>query len=168
MDVLTTILTFCAAALGCSTLVGWLLYRKAMHRIKDAEALKAEADADRAQWERYEKQLDHSVETINKLQTQLEHYVDELNREQKDKTARIRGLTDELIQSQHALVEANTEITRLTEARDAWKALAALREKWVCHKNINTCGRVPPNDELAGQNYLQQERELLRIIKRLK
>ncbi|MCM1068253.1 MAG: hypothetical protein NC418_11840 [Muribaculaceae bacterium] len=167
MDSLSFILSLCTAVLGCSTLVGWLLYGKAMRRTKDAEAAKAEAEAAGAHWERYEKQLDHANATIATLHKQIERdaeRISQLNGALDGKTDRIRELTDKLIESERALNEANARIVRLTEERDRERLMKEKYKEWHCRSNVcqpgnpDPNGRVPPNPNLIGKRFSTKDK----------
>ena len=52
-----SILTLVSTLLGCSTLLGFILYGKANRRIKDAEAEKSEAEASEVEDHRFDNLL---------------------------------------------------------------------------------------------------------------
>jgi len=140
MEVLLSIIT---AILGCSTLMGWLFYRKANKRLKNAEAAQAEATANNQQWDRYEKQIDHAHSTINVLLEQTKYdaqRIAEQNKELDGKTDRIREVEDRLVVTER-------ENTRLAEENGELKKEL---EKVRCH--VKKCkSRQPPNqDTLAA------------------
>lgn len=97
MDSITIIV---GGLLSCTTLLGYLLYRRASKRIKNAEADKAEAEAAKAGFEVYEQRISEMHASLNicnatiKEQGQL---IRDLNRALDDKTQRIRSLTDQFI-----------------------------------------------------------------------
>lgn len=166
MDHLTLILSIVSTVLGSSTIVGFVLHRKALRRLKLAEARKSEAEADKAHWERYEKQLDHANKTIELLHGQIENDAERISRLNKtidNKVDRIRELTDKVIESESNLNIANGKIIKLTEERDRERMIKELYKSWNCHKD---CGdREPPNERLAGKSFKQQYKELMSNFK---
>lgn len=155
-----------SAVLGSSTIVGFILYRKALRRMKLAEASKSEAEAELAHWERYEKQLNHASASIEVLHKQIEadaQRISRLNQALDDKTDRIRHLTDTLIESEQNINTANAKIVKLTEERDRERMLKELYKSWNCHKDC--ADREPPNERIKGKTFKQQHKEIMENFK---
>lgn len=125
------ILGIVSAVLGCSTLVGWMFYRSANRRIKDAEADKANAEADAAQWDLYEKRLEATHKSIDVLNSQLEAQIKLAARKEdiiEDKTQVIRKLQDALSSLQNERLKDANEISELKQERDFYKLWHCQRE----------------------------------------
>lgn len=126
-----TILGILSAVLGCSTLLGWILYRGANRRIKDAEADKADTEADAAQWELYEKRLDATHKSIDVLNNQLEAQIKLAAHKEEiieDKTQMIRKLQDAISTLQNERLKDANEIGELRQERDFYKLWHCQRE----------------------------------------
>ena len=82
-----TLLTIISSLLGCSTLVGFILYGRANRRIKNAEAEKSEAEANEAEDHRFDnllKLVDSLTSRLSKLNDTVDKHIDR-NRELSDR-----------------------------------------------------------------------------------
>ncbi|MDO5395665.1 MAG: hypothetical protein Q4F07_06845 [Bacteroidales bacterium] len=144
--------------LGCSTLLGFLLYGKANRRIKNSQADKAESEADKAEVDRLLAEIEHqqkTVENLLDLNNSLSSRLSSLNATADKHIDRSRELSDRLYKSETALNEANERIIRLTEERD-WERLQKEHFKgWRCerHDCQDPRGPLPPRDKLKGLKY---------------
>lgn len=167
-----TILTIISAVLGCSSLVGFLLYGKATRRLKDAEADKAQAEAEKAKAEaekaeaeakdaevdRLAEQLNHQQPTITSLidlSNSLAERLSKLNATVDKYIDRNRELSDRLYRSETELNKANERITELTEALGDERLRRKHYQTWRCERNDcrDPRGPKPPRTELAGVVY---------------
>lgn len=126
-----TILGILSAVLGCSTLLGWVLYRGANRRIKDAEADKADAEADAAQWDLYEKRIEAAHKSIDVLNAQLEAQIKLAARKEdiiEDKTQAIRKLQESINTLQNERLKDANKIGELRQERDFYKLWHCQRE----------------------------------------
>ena len=122
-----------SGVMGCSTLLGFILYGRANRRIKNAEAMKAEAEADRAEVERLTAQLDHQQKTIENLldiNSNLSGRLSKLNDAVDKHIDRNRELSDRLYKSESALNIANGRITELTAELGDERALRKHFQIW--------------------------------------
>lgn len=110
-----TILTIISSLLGCSTLVGFILYGKANRRIKDAEAERSEAEANEVE--------DHRFDNLLKLVDSLTSRLSTLNATVDKHIDRNRELADRLYQSERELNLQNEKLLKVTEERDREKLL---------------------------------------------
>lgn len=141
--------------LGCSTLVSFILYGKANRRIKDAEAQKAEADADSAEIARLHTQIDHQQKSLNiyiDLEKKNAGRIAEQNKYLDGKTEQIRNLTQQLIESEHGRNADKDKIARLTAEISDLRLLVEHYKMWHCRKS-DCDSRVPPNKKLNGLKY---------------
>lgn len=141
--------------LGCSTLMGFLLYGKANRKIKNAEALRAENDADKAEVERLHLQIDHQQKSLNiyiELEKKNAERIAEQNKALDDKTEQIRKLTLQIIASEHGRNNDKDVIVRLTAENSELKMLAKHYKMWHC-RNAECQERIPPNKKLKGLKY---------------
>lgn len=139
-----TVLTLISTLLGCSTLVGFVLYGKANRRIKDAEAEKSEAEANEVEDHRFDnllKLVDSLTSRLSTLNTTVDKHID-----------RNRELSDRLYKSETELNRANERIIKLTEEKDAERSLKEHYKMWHCRKE-GCADRIPPNDKLKGLKY---------------
>lgn len=158
MEILNSLISL-LIGIASTGAIGAIFWRKTFLRAKDAENRLAEANADSATWERYEKQLDHSQKTIGTLQEQIQLDAQRLSEQNKaldDKTDRIRELTDQLITSERNLNDANERIIKLTEERDYERYCKEQYKDWHCQK-ANCKDRVPPNPKIIGREWREPE-----------
>lgn len=160
-----TLLGILSTLLGCSTLVGFILYGKANRRIKDAEAdnkeaeaEKTQAEADKAEIDRLLTQVDHQQKTIEnllELNNSLSARLSKLNETVDKHIDRNRELSDRLYKSETALNVANERIIRLTEERDWERIQKEFFKGWRCerHDCQDPRGPLPPRDKLKGLKY---------------
>lgn len=159
MDSITILL---GALLGCTSLLSFLLYRRASKRIKNAEADKAESEARQAEFALYDRRITEmhtSLNVCNATIREQEELISQLNRAIADKTERIRSLTDQAYESEREanrintlLHEAGCRITKLTEQRDSERLQKERYKAWHCRKG--ECDmRMPPNPGLAGRKF---------------
>ena len=152
MEWLFQIITAC---LGCTTLVSFILYRNSEKRVKNAEANKAEIAADEDKFEMYEKRLQHCNEIIELHNTTIQHQgaslqkFDDLVRE---KTLRIRQISDELYNSESELNRVNSELVRLTSELGKLKLQYERYRLWHC-RIANCPNRIPPRPELKDHVF---------------
>lgn len=137
--------------LGCSTLLGFILYGKANRRIKDAEALEAKAKAEKAEADADEAE-DHRFDNLLKLVDSLTSRLSSLNATIDKHIDRNRELSDRLYKSETELNRANERIIKLTEEKDAERSLKEHYKMWHCRKE-GCADRIPPNDKLKGLKY---------------
>lgn len=165
MELLNGVTALLVGLLSCGSVTGivaYVLHRAAEKRIKtaearvrEAEARLAEANVEKARWERYEHQLDHAAKTNEKLHSMLERDAEEL----RDKTDRIRELTDKMLVSEGKLDDANLRIARLTEQRDTERLLKERYKGWHCRSSVcqegspDPKGRRPPNPRIIGKRF---------------
>lgn len=149
-----TVLTLISALLGCSTLVGFILYGKANRRIKDAEALEAQAKAEKADADADEAE-DHRFNTLLNLVDSLTSRLSSLNATVDKHIDRNRELSDRLYQSEMEINRLNERIITLTEERDDARRQADYDKMWRCERSDcqDPRGGRPPRDKLRGLKY---------------
>jgi chromosome segregation ATPase len=135
--------------LGCSTLLGFILYGKANRRIKDAEAEKSEAEASEVE--------DHRFDNLLKLVDSLTSRLSSLNATVDKHIDRNRELSDRLYKSETELNRANERIIKLTEEKESERSLKEHYKLWHCRKE-GCAGRMPPNKKLNGLKYEHPKR----------
>lgn len=142
-----TILTLISTLLGCSTLVGFVLYGKANRRIKDAEAEKSEAEANEAE--------DHRFDNLLKLVDSLTSRLSTLNATVDKHIDRNRELSDRLYKSETDKNHMNERIIKLTEERDEAQRQADYDRMWRCERTDcqDPRGPRPPREKLKGLKY---------------
>lgn len=133
--------------LGCSTLLGFILYGKANRRIKDAEAEKSEAEANEVEDHRFDnllKLVDSLTSRLSSLNTTIDKHID-----------RNRELSDRLYKSETELNRANERIITLTEERDEARRQADYDKMWRCERTDcqDPRGPKPPREKLKGLKY---------------
>lgn len=143
------LLTLISTVLGCSTLVGFILYGKANRRIKDAEAEKSEAEASEVE--------DHRFDNLLKLVDSLTSRLSSLNATVDKHIDRNRELSDRLYNSETELNRANERIIKLTEEKEAERSLKEHYKMWHCRKE-GCADRLPPNEKLKGLKYEHPKR----------
>lgn len=139
-----TILTVISSLLGCSTLVGFVLYGRANRRIKDAEAEKSEAEASEVE--------DHRFDNLLKLVDSLTSRLSSLNATVDKHIDRNRELSDRVYQSETELNRLNERIITLTEERDNERGMKEHYKMWHCRKS-GCEERIPPNEKLKSLKY---------------
>ncbi len=142
-----TILTIISSLLGCSTLVGFILYGNANRRIKDAEAEKSEAEANEVE--------DHRFDNLLKLVDSLTTRLSTLNATIDKHIDRNRELADRLYKSETEINRLNERLLTTTEERDEAQRDADYHRMWKCEwpDCRDPRGRRPPNDKLQGLKY---------------
>ena len=140
--------------LGCSTLLGFILYGKANRRIKDAEALEAKAKAEKAETDADEAE-DHRFDNLLKLVDSLTSRLSKLNDTVDRHIDRNRELSDRLYKSETKLNRANERIITLTEERDKARRQADYNKMWRCERTDcqDPRGPKPPREKLKGLKY---------------
>lgn len=133
--------------LGCTTLLGFILYGKANRRIKDAEAEKSEAEANEVEDHRFDNLLrlvDSLTSRLSKLNDTVDRHID-----------RNRELSDRLYKSETELNRANERIITLTEERDEARRQADYDKMWRCERTDcqDPRGPKPPREKLKGLKY---------------
>lgn len=133
--------------LGCTTLLGFILYGKANRRIKNAEAEKTEAEASEAE--------DHRFDNLLKLVDSLTSRLSSLNATVDKHIDRNRELSDRLYQSETDKNHLNERIIVLTEERDDARRRADYDGMWVCKRTDcqDPRGGRPPREKLNGLKY---------------
>lgn len=142
-----TLLTIISSLLGCSTLVGFILYGNANRRIKDAEAEKSEAEANEVE--------DHRFDNLLKLVDSLTTRLSTLNATIDKHIDRNRELADRLYKSETEINRLNERLLTTTEERDEAQRDADYHRMWKCEwpDCRDPRGRRPPNDKLQGLKY---------------
>lgn len=140
--------------LGCSTLLGFILYGKANRRIKDAEAQEAKAKAEKAEADADEAE-DHRFDNLLKLVDSLTSRLSKLNDTVDRHIDRNRELSDRLYKSESELNRANERIITLTEERDEAQRQADYARMWRCERTDcqDPRGPRPPREKLKGLKY---------------
>lgn len=140
--------------LGCSTLLGFILYGKANRRIKDAEAQEAKAKAEKAGADADEAE-DHRFDNLLKLVDSLTSRLSSLNATVDKHIDRNRELSDRLYQSETDKNRMNERIITLTEERDEARRVADHFERWKCERDDcqDPRGPRPPREKLKGLKY---------------
>lgn len=138
--------------LGCSTLLGFILYGKANRRIKVAEAEKSEAEASEVE--------DHRFDNLLKLVDSLTSRLSSLNATVEKHIDRNRELSDRLYKSETELNRANERIAELTEKLGEAIRLADHFERWKCERTDcqDPRGGRPPREKLNGLKYEHPKR----------
>ena len=133
--------------LGCSTLLGFILYGKANRRIKDAEAEKSEAETNEVE--------DHRFDNLLKLVDSLTSRLSTLNATVDKHIDRNRELSDRLHQSETDKNRMNERIITLTEERDEARRVADHFERWKCERDDcqDPRGPRPPREKVKGLKY---------------
>lgn len=142
--------------LGCSTLLGFILYGKANRRIKEAEAQEAIAKAEKSEAEASEVE-DHRFDNLLKLVDSLTSRLSTLNATVDKHIDRNRELSDRLYKSEMELNRANERIIKLTEEKESERSLKEHYKLWHCRKEGCT-DRMPPNEKLKGLKYEHPKR----------
>lgn len=142
-----TLLTIVSSLLGCSTLVGFILYGRANRRIKNAEAEKSEAEANEAE--------DHRFDNLLKLVDSLTSRLSKLNDTVDKHIDRNRELSDRLYQSESEKNRLNERIIILTEERDEARRREDYAKMWRCERVDcqDPRGPRPPREKLKGLKY---------------
>ena len=147
-----TILTLTSTLLGCSTLVGFVLYGKANRRIKDAEAEKSEAEANEVE--------DHRFDNLLKLVDSLTSRLSSLNATIDKHIDRNREISDRLYKSEREINILNEKLLSVTEERDKEKLLKEKYKEWHCRSSVcregkpDPKGRRPPNPKIVGKDFM--------------
>ena len=142
-----TILTLISTLLGCSTLVGFVLYGKANRRIKDAEAERSEAEANEVE--------DHRFDNLLKLVDSLTSRLSTLNATVDKHIDRNRELSDRVYKSEREINALNEKLLAVTEERDDARRKADYAMMWRCERVDckDPRGPRPPREKLKGQKY---------------
>lgn len=148
-----TILAILSSALGCSTLVGFVLYGKANRRIKAAEAEKTEAEASEAE--------DHRFDNLLRLVDSLTSRLSTLNATVDKHIDRNRELSDRLYHSETELNRTNEKLLAVTEQRDEARRQADYARLWRCERTDcqDPRGPRPPREKLKGLKYSPPENQ---------
>lgn len=133
--------------LGCSTLLGFILYGKANRRIKDAEAEKSEAEASEVE--------DHRFDNLLKLVDSLTSRLSSLNATVDKHIDRNRELSDRLYKSETELNRLNEKLLIVTEERNEAIRKAEYDKLWRCERTDcqDPRGPRPPREKLKGLKY---------------
>lgn len=142
--------------LGCSTLLGFILYGKANRRIKEAEAQEAIAKAEKSEAEASEVE-DHRFDNLLKLVDSLTSRLSTLNATVDKHIDRNRELSDRLYMSETEINRANERIIKLTEEKESERSLKEHYKLWHCRKE-GCADRMPPNEKLKGLKYEHPKR----------
>jgi DNA repair exonuclease SbcCD ATPase subunit len=158
------VLGILTALLGCSTLVSWVLYRRANQRIKDAEAREQEAKA-KSQEVANEKALrDVYEDTIRELREEFTERIKELHSTISDintmyhnaitdsakkddtisdKTSKIRELNDLLFQQQKETSSLQSEINKKDNYIATLQRFNEYLKLWHCERELPTTDTEP-------------------------
>lgn len=145
--------------LGCSTLLGFILYGKANRRIKDAEAEKSEAEAKKNKAEASEVE-DHRFDNLLKLVDSLTSRLSALNATIDKHIDRNRELSDRADRSEKEINRLNDRLLAVTEQRDREKLLKEKYKEWHCRSSVcregnpDPKGRRPPNPKIVGKDFM--------------
>jgi hypothetical protein len=142
--------------LGCSTLLGFILYGKANRRIKEAEAQEAIAKAEKSEAEASEVE-DHRFDNLLKLVDSLTSRLSTLNATVDKHIDRNRELSDRLYMSETEINRINERVIKLTEEKESERSLKEHYKLWHCRKEGCT-DRMPPNEKLKGLKYEHPKR----------
>ncbi len=142
--------------LGCSTLLGFILYGKANRRIKEAEAQEAIAKAEKSEAETSEVE-DHRFDNLLKLVDSLTSRLSTLNATVDKHIDRNRELSDRLYKSETEINRINERVIKLTEEKESERSLKEHYKLWHCRKEGCT-DRMPPNEKLKGLKYEHPKR----------
>lgn len=142
--------------LGCSTLLGFILYGKANRRIKEAEAQEAIAKAEKSEAEASEVE-DHRFNNLLKLVDSLTSRLSTLNATVDKHIDRNRELSDRLYMSETEINRINERVIKLTEEKESERSLKEHYKLWHCRKEGCT-DRMPPNEKLKGLKYEHPKR----------
>lgn len=143
------------AVLGCTTLLGFILYYKQTKRMKNAEALKAEIEADGDRYEMYEERLNHCNQTVEQHNETIIHQsetIANLNSALDGKTERIRELTDKLWQSETGSNKLNAQLIEKTEIIGQLNLRIDKLMRWKCHDS-NCNHRIPQSPTIKGKTF---------------
>lgn len=160
-----TLYTLISAVLGCSTLLGFILYGKANRRIKDAEADKARAEVEQAKAESFSMEVERLHKQLDKFQA----IFDNLAGMEQSHTKRMSDLNntiDSLIDRNHELSQRlneaealcrndKDEITRLTAKLGVAERRIDYLNTWRCEREDckDPRGAKPPRTKLRGLKY---------------
>lgn len=167
-----TLFTLLSPVLGCSTLLSYIMYRRANRRIKDAEADKAKAEADKAKAEVEQAKAEGVSKEVERLHRQLDKFqtiFDNLAGMEQSHTERMSNLNNTI----DSLIDRNRELSqRLNEAeaicrrdKDEITRLTAklgVAERRIDYLNTWRCERAdcqdprgakPPRAKLRGLKY---------------
>jgi len=153
MGVIEIILTIISSILGCSTLIGFILYRRANKRIKDAEAEMAELDVD----EKRSKSLHDSLDIVNE---QLHNALKAGARKDEiieDKTNRIRQKDDDILSLYDRLLKMERRMSSLTLFNE-WLKNWHCRREWG--DDEEDCKRRKPEQKLKERYNAPAEMEM--------
>lgn len=142
--------------LGCSTLLGFILYGKANRRIKEAEAQEVIAKAEKSEAEASEVE-DHRFDNLLKLVDSLTSRLSTLNATVDKHIDRNRELSDRLYMSETEINRINERVIKLTEEKESERSLKEHYKLWHCRKEGCT-DRMPPNEKLKGLKYEHPKR----------
>lgn len=149
------------AILGCTTVLGFVLYHRQTKRMKNAEALNAEIEADQHQFDLYKAQLYHCSESVEQHNETIKHQSETictLNDALDDKTARIRELTDKLWESEKESNELNAKLIEKTERIGQLELMCQKYKDWHC-RVADCIHRLPPNPTLKGRKFEDDEND---------
>lgn len=127
-------------------------------RKDNAEADRAENDADKAEVERLHMQIEHQQQTLNiylDLEEKNAARIAALNKSINEKTDQIRNLTSQIMNSEHGRNRDKEEITRLTKEIGDLRVEVEYHKMWRCEwpDCKDPRGRRPPNEKLKGLKY---------------
>lgn len=135
MGVLEFVVSMTGVVFGCTTLMGWVLYRKASKRMKDAEARLKEVEALDKEHELNVRRMMALHTDIDTLNVQLTNAYKDKGRAEEiidDKTRKIRELQDRI----YGLLEERRKdavlMAGVEAERDYYRA-------WHCERETNNC-----------------------------
>lgn len=165
MDILYQILTF---VFGGTSVIGTVLsvvWWKQTKRLKEAEVLqkeaeaeKTQADADDAEVNRLLTQVDHqqkTIETLLTLNSGLTERLSKLNSAVDKHIDRSRELSDRVYSSETEINRLNGCLLTVTEERDVARRQADYDHMWRCERTDcqDPRGPKPPREKLKGLKY---------------
>ena len=128
---------------------------RATIRKSNAEADKAEHEANKAGNDRLIQMIDHQQKSLDRyleIEKDNADRIAELNKAINEKTEQIRRLTEQVIASEHGRNADKDEITRLTAEAAELRVLVEHYRMWHC-QNGDCESRVPPNKQMRGMKY---------------
>ena len=123
--------TLITSILGCTTLMTSILYYSATRRAKNAEALKAEVEAEDAH-------ITGLIKSLQAIEALLSNTITEFQKELTDKTNQIRQVNATCFELQQQMTVKETELARLN-------LLLNWHRQWHCTREYpHDCDRRLP------------------------
>lgn len=145
-----------------ATIITSVMYWKSSKKLKEAEVITAQAEAqlktieaDIAQNDGEHKAREQLYEIIAELNAQMKDVVisngdqiDILNRHLLEEMTSKADQTERLRKSQDELLEAKNEIIKLTTEKAKLQSLLDHYENWVCEREYSDCQRRKPEQKI--------------------